>query len=170
MSGGSYGAITYTSSSTAAANVNSTTGVITPVAAGTTTITATQAAVAGVNAQATQTYTLTVNALPDGAVVSGGLTWTRNNSTAPVRRNWNDANSTCNNLIVGGADNWRLPTQAELLYIAGTGALRDAGWTLSGTWSSDVGVTGVSHVVVGLSNGFNVWLADSTDAYVSCVH
>ena len=34
---------------------------ITPVSAGTATITATQAAVAGVNAQATQTYTLTIS-------------------------------------------------------------------------------------------------------------
>jgi hypothetical protein len=95
------------------------------VAAGTTTITATQAAVAGVNAQATQTYTLTVNALPDGAVVSRGLTWTPNKSTAPGtgRSIWINANSTCDNLIVGGADNWRLPTRAELydLYTAGTG-------------------------------------------------
>ena len=54
------GAISYTSSATGVATVNSS-GVITPVSVGTTTITATQAAVAGVNAQATQTYTLTVN-------------------------------------------------------------------------------------------------------------
>ena len=59
-SGGSYGAISYASSATGVATVNSS-GVVTPVSAGTATITATQAAVAGVNAQATQTYTLTVN-------------------------------------------------------------------------------------------------------------
>jgi len=58
-SGGSYGAISYSSSNTGVATVAAG-GVITTVAAGTTVITATQAAVAGVNAQATQTYTLTV--------------------------------------------------------------------------------------------------------------
>ncbi|MEB0172310.1 autotransporter domain-containing protein, partial [Undibacterium sp. CCC1.1] len=63
LSGGSYGVITYSSSNTAVATV-SVSGVITPVSAGASTITATQAAVAGVNAQATQTYSLTVTALP----------------------------------------------------------------------------------------------------------
>lgn len=59
-SGGSFGAISYSSSNTSVATVNSSSGAITTVAAGTAVITATQAAVAGVNAQATQTYTLTV--------------------------------------------------------------------------------------------------------------
>ena len=62
LSGGSYGAITYSSATTSHATVNSTTGVVTGVAAGTSVITATQAAVTGVNAQATQTYTVTVTA------------------------------------------------------------------------------------------------------------
>ncbi|MFZ3219640.1 MAG: autotransporter domain-containing protein [Rhodoferax sp.] len=59
LTGGSYGAISYSSSNTAVATVNAS-GVITPVSAGTSTITATQAAVVGVNAQATQSYLLTV--------------------------------------------------------------------------------------------------------------
>jgi uncharacterized protein YjdB len=58
-SGGSYGSISYSSSNTGVATVNSS-GVITTVASGAAVITATQAAVAGVNAQTTQTYTLTV--------------------------------------------------------------------------------------------------------------
>jgi uncharacterized protein with beta-barrel porin domain len=57
--GGSYGAISYSSSNTAVATVSAS-GVVTPVSAGTSTITATQAAVVGVNAQATQSYLLTV--------------------------------------------------------------------------------------------------------------
>jgi autotransporter-associated beta strand protein len=60
LSGGSYGAISYSSSSEAVATVNSS-GVVTPLSAGSTTITATQVAVSGVNASASQTYTLTVN-------------------------------------------------------------------------------------------------------------
>ncbi|MBR7784447.1 Ig-like domain-containing protein, partial [Undibacterium luofuense] len=56
LSGGSYGMISYSSANSAVATV-SVSGVITPVSAGTVVITATQAAVTGVNAQATQTYT-----------------------------------------------------------------------------------------------------------------
>ena len=59
LSGGAYGAISYTSSNTAVATVGAG-GVITPVGVGTATITATQAAVGGVNAQAVQSYGLTV--------------------------------------------------------------------------------------------------------------
>ena len=68
LSGGSYGAISYSSSDTTVATVNASTGVVTPVSVGTTTITAVQAAVPGVNGEATQTYTLTVIALPVGTL------------------------------------------------------------------------------------------------------
>lgn len=64
LSGGSFGAITYSSADAAMATVNPGTGAITPVSIGTTTITATQAAVAGVNEPASKSYTLTVAALP----------------------------------------------------------------------------------------------------------
>jgi len=60
LAGGSYGAITYASSNTAIATVNSS-GVVQGIGIGTATITATQAAVSGFNAQAAQTYLLTVN-------------------------------------------------------------------------------------------------------------
>ena len=60
LSGGSYGAVSYSSSNQAVATVNAY-GVVTPRSAGSTTITATQAAVTGVNTQATQSYSLTVS-------------------------------------------------------------------------------------------------------------
>jgi hypothetical protein len=60
LSGGSYGAVSYTSSDTGKATVNATTGVVTGVAVGSTTITATQAAAAGFNATTSTSYTLTV--------------------------------------------------------------------------------------------------------------
>ncbi|MBC3877554.1 fibronectin type III domain-containing protein [Undibacterium sp. FT79W] len=65
LSGGGFGAISYSSSNNAVATVNAA-GVVTPVSPGSSTITATQAAVPGVNDQATQTYTLTVAPLPVG--------------------------------------------------------------------------------------------------------
>ena len=60
LSGGSFGAISYTSSDTGKATVNPTTGVVTGLAVGTTTITATQAVAAGFNATTSTSYTLTV--------------------------------------------------------------------------------------------------------------
>jgi sugar lactone lactonase YvrE len=58
------GAISYSISNTNIATINATTGVITPVSAGTTTVTATQAAAPGKNATASATYSLTITA-PD---------------------------------------------------------------------------------------------------------
>ncbi|PAW89245.1 MAG: hypothetical protein B9S26_09175, partial [Opitutia bacterium Tous-C4FEB] len=60
LSGGSYGAIPYTSSDTSKATVNATSGVVTGLAVGSTTITATQAAASGFNATTSTSYTLTV--------------------------------------------------------------------------------------------------------------
>jgi uncharacterized protein YjdB len=60
LSGGSYGAITYSTSNNAIAIVNSTTGVITAVAPGYTTITASQAAAGGFNSSSSQSSTLQV--------------------------------------------------------------------------------------------------------------
>ena len=63
LTGGSFGVISYASSNVNVATVHPSTGVVTPVGAGTATITATQAAVVGVNEQATQSYALTVLAV-----------------------------------------------------------------------------------------------------------
>ena len=71
VSGG--GAITYTSSDTSKATVDSS-GVVTGVAVGSTTITATQAAASGVNAQATQTYALTVTLAQQATLSIPGAT------------------------------------------------------------------------------------------------
>ncbi|MCF8506358.1 MAG: hypothetical protein K9G59_15710 [Caulobacter sp.] len=62
VSGAFSGAITYSSSDTNVATVNATTGAISTVGTGTSTITATQAAGEDVNLEATQTYALTVTA------------------------------------------------------------------------------------------------------------
>jgi sugar lactone lactonase YvrE len=58
------GAITYSVTPVSIATIDASTGVITPVAAGTATVTATQAAMVGKNGSASATYTLTITA-PD---------------------------------------------------------------------------------------------------------
>jgi hypothetical protein len=60
FSGTPYGAISYTSSNISKATVDPTTGVVTGLVVGTTTITATQAAAGGANATTSTSYTLTV--------------------------------------------------------------------------------------------------------------
>ncbi|MBY0444838.1 MAG: Ig-like domain-containing protein, partial [Burkholderiales bacterium] len=59
------GMITYHSTHPEIAPVDVASGVVSPLSAGTTVITATQSAVAGVSAQATQTYRLTVHPIPE---------------------------------------------------------------------------------------------------------
>jgi len=60
LSGASYGAITYSSSNTSIATVDATTGLITAVAPGFTTITATQAAASGFNSSSSQSCNVQV--------------------------------------------------------------------------------------------------------------
>ena len=171
----SSGAITYTSGTTGTATINSGTGVIALVGVGTTVITATQAANGNYAASST-TITLTVTvALPAGAVVSGGLTWTSNNSTiaSPGLASWTTASATCAALTAQGlsAGSWRLPTQVELsaLYNAGTTALTAAGWTLDITWSATTADAG-AHYVLDLAYGNVISISDSYPYRVSCVH
>lgn len=59
------GTISYSVENTSVATVSASTGVVTPVSAGTTTVTATQAALPGKNQQASTTYSLTILAAPD---------------------------------------------------------------------------------------------------------
>ncbi|MEI6574258.1 MAG: autotransporter domain-containing protein, partial [Alphaproteobacteria bacterium] len=70
LSGGSYGLITYSSAAPAVATVDATTGLVTAVSVGTSVITATQAAVIGVNQAATQTYTVTVTLVSQTITIS----------------------------------------------------------------------------------------------------
>ena len=108
--------------------------------------------------------------LPAGAVVSNGLTWTRNNSTfaSPGRTVWLAANNTCNALIAGGHNDWRLPVSSEFSALD-KGALKSAGWTLDFTWSSTASDDVGYHYLVDLSNGNVLSSSGSLSSYVSCV-
>ncbi|GGY03605.1 autotransporter domain-containing protein [Paludibacterium paludis] len=68
LAGGGYGAIRYTSSDPSVAVVDAITGAVTPVAEGSCVITASQAAVPGINQAASQSYAVTVVAAPAGVL------------------------------------------------------------------------------------------------------
>ncbi len=113
--------------------------------------------------------------LPAGAVVSGGLTWTRNNSTVEGKfANWRTASNTCASLNGWGSGKWRLPTRQELitLHTASEMALIRAGWTLDNTWSSETSAGSSDtdhHSGVRLNDGSISWTLNSGLIFVSCV-
>jgi len=104
LTGGSYGAISYSSSNTAVATVSAN-GTITPVSAGTSTITATQAAVIGVNAQATQSYLLTVgkNVQATLSVVSDKSTIFKVTGTATLTTTGGSGTGTVSTAVKAGS-------------------------------------------------------------------
>jgi hypothetical protein len=112
---------------------------------------------------------------PISTLVSGGLTWTKNNSTvAGGYSYWTTANNTCTALTQDGFT-WRLPTSAELLALhdSGTSPLTTAGWTLDGTWSSSDRSPGHSngfYTVVNLEYGYTEPGGNPYMHYASCVH
>lgn len=71
INGAGAGAVTYASDDTRIATVDETTGVVTPVSVGATTIFAVQADVAGVNAQASAAFDLVVTAPPAPPAIEG---------------------------------------------------------------------------------------------------
>jgi len=134
-----------------------------------------------------RTFTVSVAAavtLPAGYVVSGGLTWTPDNSTAsPGYTDWTTANNTCAALTAQGlvAGSWRLPTRLELSalftalvspYSSPASPLTTAGWGLTNTWSSDAGATLNNHIRLNLSYGGGGYgeQPDSKTYNVSCVN
>jgi hypothetical protein len=72
-----------------------------------------------------------VVALPNGYVVSGGLTWMPVSSTTYT---WYEAEALCGG-IINGQTGWRLPSRQEVLDLSLTTAMIGKGWTLGGIWS-----------------------------------
>jgi hypothetical protein len=166
--------------------------VITIAGIGTTTFTATQAANDNY-ASSTTTTSLTVTAASIATLVSGGLTWTKNNATAPSGIVYTDngtvktapsgsvptyttANATCAALTEDGFT-WRLPTLLELVALYDEGRNRLTGWTLFWTWTSIQDTNDRwKYKVLDLSNG-DGRIGDRTNDssgsrpdYVTCVH
>ena len=85
--------------------------------------------------------------------------------------NWADAQLFCTGSVIGGLSGWRLPTEAELKALQGSGLIAGHNWTLGNTWSSDMGTTlnAPTRVAVDLSTGTSSDRADTAGANVSCV-
>jgi hypothetical protein len=99
-------------------------------------------------------------ARPTGFVSQGGLTW------MPVSfdKNWYEANTYCHNTAINGQYGWRLPTKEELVALYNSGAMKNQGWTLDGTWSSAQGV------IVSLDWGYvDSGRRANSERYVTCV-
>lgn len=105
-------------------------------------------------------------ALPPGAFVAAGLSWTR---PAAALNTYANADALCQASVAAGQSDWRLPTKLELsnlYYAIGSAAATSAGWTADWIWTSTPYSSG--HQVVRLSDG--IWSWGSGGSYaVSCV-
>jgi len=97
-------------------------------------------------------------------VSQGGLTW------MPVTffKSWANANSYCANTTINGQTGWRLPTKEELSALYASGAMKDHGWAIRNTWSSERSGSNF-HYIVNMIGGGVVSTIDSYDSYVTCV-
>jgi hypothetical protein len=174
-------AFVFTSSDTKVATIDGTT--LTPLAAGTSTITASQPAVGSYNPTSTS-MVLTVKARVctapavnvNGACVTpatcvapatlqGGVCTAPAFTASFVTQNnhrwmpviladtWTNANGFCTGTKIDGLTGWKLPTQFDLTELYASGAMNGQGWTLGLTWSSTGDDALHMHTPVNLSNG-----------------
>lgn len=108
-----------------------------------------------------------------------GLVWQKQDEG--TTRTWDVANSYCNNLVLGGASDWRLPTKKELMSIVDYG-IPAPGPTINTTyfpnasagstyWSTTVSYKPSNAWSVRFGDGFvsSYYLKGSPDYYVRCV-
>jgi hypothetical protein len=174
------GAFSYTSSNTEVATISG--NMVTITGAGTSTITATQAASGSFNSSSTsavltvtgrpciapatrQHGTCTAPATSGTVVTAGGHTW------MPVMHVdvWTNANSYCTTTTINGTKGWRLPTEFELTELRTSGAMKDHGWTLARTWSATAGALTGQRKTVKLDDGVIGDETESNSAYVACL-
>lgn len=179
-SSASPGAFSYSSSNSAVASIDGNS--VTLLATGSTTITATQAALgkwgsSSINAILTvsarsctapatsQKGICSAPAMSGNIVSYGGRNW------MPVAfiASWEDANTFCSSTTINGQTGWRLPDDFELTELAKNSVLTDQGWLLGKTWSSKAATASASRKTVHLPDGLVADELETNSAYFTCV-
>lgn len=101
-------------------------------------------------------------------VIESGFVWSQ--TTTSQFGTWAQAKADCD-ATIAGLTGWRLPTQAELQSLYASNFLQGRNWTLGPTWTSTTSQspTTTGHVVIDLSNGNTQTLADTSNAFVTCL-
>jgi hypothetical protein len=106
-----------------------------------------------------------------------GLVWQDDSSAASTKKSWQDAQSYCTNLSLGGYSDWRLPNYDELLSIVDYDRYDPAIMpsfenvsTSGGYWSSSTYVSSTELAwVVDFKNGYAYDGTKPNEYYVRCV-
>ncbi len=179
-SSSSPGAFSYTSSDTKVASIAG--SIVTVVAAGSATITATQAAtgkwgsasISAILTVSAKTCTLPATlqngvcsapALAGNFVTFGGMSW----MPVSLINTWAVANTFCTTTTINGQTGWRLPNVFELSELDKNASLNNQGWLFSTTWTATAGSTTGNRSVINLLNGVTSDLAEINSAYFTCV-
>ena len=104
------------------------------------------------------------------------LQWQDNADAKTVRKTWSEAIEYCENLSLGGYDDWRLPNINELRSIVDYTRFNPAmnptfqNVVSSAYWSSTTDASGSSNAwYVSFYDGHDVWRGKSVSVYVRCV-
>lgn len=154
------GAFSFTSSNPAVATVSG--KIVTILAPGTSTITATQEAY---GKWGSNSVTMTLTVIVKKNLVYGGRTW------MPVSSldTWAKANTFCTTSTISNLTGWRLPSDFELTELFKNVSLSAEGWTLSQTWSSTTGSTLAHRKTVNLKDGVVSEQLETDSRYFTCV-
>ena len=104
------------------------------------------------------------------------LQWQDNSDAKTVQKTWSEAKDYCENLTLGGYDDWRLPSDRELLTIVDYGRYDPAidpvfqNVTSSWYWSSTNVASDSSYAwFVNFRYGGGLWVDKSVSSFVRCV-
>lgn len=119
---------------------------------------------------------LSVMLLASDTVKMGTLEWQDNSEAKTTKLNWSDAKAHCQNLSLGGYEDWRLPTIQELQSIVDIGKKeptikrRFNNVTSSSYWSSSEYVSDAKYAwVVYFGLGVTYSDAKANEGSVRCV-
>lgn len=106
-----------------------------------------------------------------------GLMWQDNNDAQTIEKDWNSAKAYCENLTLGGFNDWRLPNIYELTTLLDNTKSSEP-YVINGIeniasynyWSSTTSASSSSYAwVVGFDDGDDAWSNKTNSNYVRCV-